>query len=111
MRDGETRAAHAAYKERKAVAGVYAPRCAPTDEIWVGRTLDVEKVWNRIAFSLRVGGNPHHALQAAWNAHGAAAFAFQALERLKDEPLAFARWSALDGRTAFWREKLGAAAI
>lgn len=111
MKDGDRRAARAAYKERKAIAGVYAVRCARTGEIWVGQTLDLEKAWNRIDFSLRGGGGPNRALQAAWNAHGAAAFGFAALERLKDESLAFARRSALNERTAFWREKLGAAAI
>jgi hypothetical protein len=111
MKDGERRAARAAWKERKAVAGVYALRCAPSGEIWVGQTPDMEKIWNRVAFALRAGGSPHRALQAAWNAHGPAAFAFEALERLADEPLAFARQSALNERTAFWRQKLGAAAI
>jgi hypothetical protein len=33
------------------------------------------------------------------------------LERLDEEALDFARQSALKERTAFWREKLGAAAI
>ena len=111
MQDGDRRAARAAYKERKAVAGVYALRCAPSGEIWVGQTPDLEKVWNRIAFTLRGGANPHRALQAAWNAHGAAAFAFEPLERLDEEALDFARQSSLKERTAFWREKLGAAAI
>ncbi|MGO9774246.1 MAG: GIY-YIG nuclease family protein [Roseiarcus sp.] len=111
MKDGDRRAARAAYKERKGAAGVYALRCAKSGEVWVGQALDLEKVWNRIAFTLRGGANPHRALQAAWNAHGAAAFAFEPLERLEEEALAFARQSALKERTAFWRKKLGAAAI
>jgi len=111
VRGDQRRAARAAYKERKAPAGVYALRCAPSGEVWVGQTRDLEKIWNRIAFSLRAGGSPHRALQAAWNAHGEAAFAFGALERLEDEALDFARQSALNGRAAFWRERLGAAAI
>ncbi len=111
MKDGDRRAARAAYKERKAVAGVYALRCAASGEVWVGQAPDLEKVWNRIAFSLRAGSSPHRALQAAWNAHGAAAFAFEVLERLEEEALDFARQSALKERTAYWREKLAAAAI
>jgi hypothetical protein len=111
MRSDAKKAARAAYKERKSVAGVYAVRCAPSGEIWVGQTLDLAKVWNRIAFTLRAGNSPHRALQAAWNAHGAAAFAFEALEPLEDEALDFARQAALNERTAFWRAKLGAAAI
>ena len=111
MKDGERRAARAAYKERKAAAGVYAVRCAPSGEVWVGQAPDLATVWNRIAFSLRAGGNPHRALQAAWNAHGAPAFAFEALERLEEETLNFARRAALNERAVFWRKILGAAAI
>ncbi len=98
------RAAIAAYKERKAAVGVYAVRCAPAEAIWVGQTRDLDKVWNRLSFSLRTGADPRPDLQAAWNAHGEAGFAFERLETLKDESLDFALRSALDERTAFWRE-------
>ena len=105
------KAAIAAYKERKAAVGVFAVRCAPAGAIWVGRTRDLEKVWNRISFSLRTGADPRRDLQAAWNTHGFAGFAFEPLETLKDESLDFALQSTLDERTAFWRNKLGAAAM
>ena len=105
------RAAIAAYKERKSVAGIYTVRCAASDEVWVGQTLDIEKVWNRIGFSLRGAANPHRALQVAWNAHGGEAFSFEALERLEEEPLDFVRRARLNERTAHWRAKLGASAI
>ena len=105
------KAAIAAYKERKSVAGIFAVRCAPAGAVWVGQTRDLDKVWNRIAFSLRTGADPRRDLQAAWNAHGGAGFAFGPLEALEDESLDFALQSALDERTAFWRQKLGAAAM
>jgi hypothetical protein len=111
MGRSERRAAIAAYKERKSIAGIYAIRCAASGEVWVGQTLDLDKVWNRIGFTLRGGASPHRALQAAWKAHGAEAFSFEALERLEDEPLDFARQSTLNQRRALWRAKLGAAAI
>jgi hypothetical protein len=105
------KAAIAAYKERKAAVGVYAVRCAPAGKLWVGQTRDLDKVWNRISFSLRTGADPRRDLQAAWNAHGQAGFAFEPLEALKPEALEFALQLALDERTAFWRAQLGAAAI
>ena len=105
------KAAIAAYKERKAAVGIFAVRCAPAAKVWVGQTRDLEKVWNRISFSLRSGADPRRDLQAAWNAHGGAGFAFERLEQLKDEALEFALQSALDERMAFWRQKLGAAAM
>ncbi len=111
MMDGDRRAARAAYKERKPVAGVYALRCPLSGEVWVGRTPDLEKVWNRIAFTLRGDASPHRALQAAWNGHGAGAFVFEVLERLEEEELDFARESTLKERTALWRARLKAAAV
>lgn len=107
----DRRAAIAAYKKRQSVAGIYAVRCSASGEVWVGQTLDLDKVWNRIGFTLRGGASPHRALQAAWKAHGAEAFSFEALERLEDEPLEFARQSQLNECTAVWRAKLGAAGI
>ena len=85
--------------------------CQSSARVWVGQTRDLDKVWNRISFSLRTGADPRRDLQAAWNAHGGDGFAFEPLETLKDESLDFALQSALDERTAFWRQKLGAAAI
>ena len=107
----DKRALSAAYKERKSVAGVYALRCATSSQAWVGRALDVEKVWNRLQFSLVGRASPHRELQAAWNAHGASAFSFEILERLEEEALAFARDAQLKERLEHWREKLGAKAI
>jgi hypothetical protein len=101
----------AAYKERKAAVGIYAVRCAPAGAVWVGQTRDLDKVWNRISFSLRSAAHPRRDLQAAWHAHGDAGFAFEALETLDEESLDFALQSALDERTAFWRAKLGAAPL
>ncbi len=111
MTTQERKAAIAAYKEHKAAIGIYAVRCAPAGAVWVGQSRDLEKVWNRISFSLRTGADPRRDLLAAWNAHGGASFAFEPLETLKDESLDFALQSALDERTAFWRVKLGAAAM
>ena len=107
----DRRAAIAAYKKRKSVAGIYAIRCAVSGEAWVGQTLDLDKVWNRIGFTLRGGASPHRTLQAAWNAHGAETFSFEPLERLEDEPLEFARQSQLNELTGVWRAKLGAVRI
>ena len=107
----DRRAATAAYKERKSVAGVYAMRCAPSGEIWVGETLDIDKIWNRLAFSLRSGSHPRRALQVAWTTHGEATFAFEALERMPEAPSAYARDAALKDRRDVWRQRLGAAPV
>ncbi len=59
MKPKDRRAARAASKEKKSVAGIFALRCLATGAVWVGATPDVDKIWNRL-------------LQAAWNAHGEA---------------------------------------
>jgi hypothetical protein len=80
MDRSERKAAVSAYKERKAVAGVYAIRCAATDAQWVGAAPDLSTIWTRRAFALRQGIETNRALQSAWNLHGPESFAFKILE-------------------------------
>ena len=105
------KAAIAAYKERKSVAGIFAIRCTATSETWVGQTPDLDKIQNRIWFTLRQGGHPCRSLQAAWTAHGADSFAFEACERLEEEETAYVRDALLKERALHWRTELGAEAV
>ena len=111
MRTEDRKAALAAYKERKTAAGIYGLLCRPTGQRWAGRAADLSKIQNRVWFSLRQNGHPHRDLQAAWNAHGAAAFAFEELERIEEEPLAYLRDRLLKDRLAHWCMRLPAEAI
>ncbi|WP_246799128.1 GIY-YIG nuclease family protein [Azospirillum oryzae] len=107
----DRKAAVAAYKERKSVAGVFAVRCGAASTAWVGGAPDLDKIQNRLWFQLKMGGCPHRSLQAAWNVHGAESLAFEIVERLEDEDLAFARTAALKARVAHWVASMGAEAI
>jgi hypothetical protein len=113
MDRSERKAAVSAYKERKAIAGVYAIRCAATDEQWVGTAPDLSTISTRRAFALRQGIETNQALQSAWNTHGPESFAFKilVLEEIDLEQLTYGRERALKERIAHWRELLGAAAI
>jgi len=111
MKSTDRKAAVAAYKERKTVAGIYAVRCAAGGEQWVGQAPDVETIQNRLWFTLKLGSNPCRSLQAAWTAHGAAGLSFAVLERLADEELAYIRAATLKARLAHWRTALGARLI
>jgi hypothetical protein len=111
MDRSERKAAVSAYKERKAVAGVYAIRCAASDEQWVGAAPDLSTIWTRRSFALRQGVEPNRALQSAWNLHGAESFAFRILEEIDLDELPYGRERALKERVTHWREALGAAAI
>ncbi len=111
METTERRARVAAYKKRSAAAGIYAVRCAPTAQAWIGRAPDLATIQNRVWFALRTGSATRRSLQAAWNAHGADAFGFEVLERIEDEDLAFAREKRLKDRLAHWCAHLGAEPI
>jgi hypothetical protein len=100
------------YKERKVAHGVFAVRCAPTGEAWVGSSPNLEQAPNRLWFALRQGGHPNSALRAAWTAHGEAAFRFEVLEAVDVADLSdYARASILKDRDAHWRAELGAAKL
>src|SRR5512146_299824 len=97
------------YKEHKPEAGVFALRCAATGEAWVGISKNLGQQQNGIFFSLRHGGYPNPAAQAAWNAHGAEAFSFDVLEAIDAGGLsAMGLETQLKDRDRHWREMLGA---
>lgn len=79
MRHEDRKAAVAAYKERKAAAGIYLVRCLASGERWAGQAPDLSTIWNRVWFTLRHGSHRARSLQEAWNTHGEAAFAFEEL--------------------------------
>jgi len=110
MTPAERKAAIAAFKEKKREGGVYAVRCAATDEAWVGRAPDLSTVWNRLSFTLARGAHPNGPLQAAWDAHGASGLAFERLETV-DEDAPNRRDRLAKERTDHWRAALGAYAV
>lgn len=111
MKHLDRKAALEAYKKRKVAAGIYAIRCTPTQECWVGRAPDLAKIRNRMWFTLRQGVSLHLTLQAAWNRHGEAAFSLEILEELEDEDIAFVRGRALKERRDHWAATLQARPI
>lgn len=102
MDRGQRRATVAAYKERKTSGGIYAVVCLITGQRWIGRTSDLEKIQNRIWFTLRQGGCRQSSMQAAWSAHGPESFALEVLERLDDEAIAYVRDRVFAERLAYW---------
>jgi hypothetical protein len=107
MKSDDRKAAIAAYKKHKSVAGIFAVRCEGSGQVWIGQTLNLETVQNRIWFSLRAGGHSNADLQNAWSAHGGQDFSFEQLERLKDEELAYVRDKLLREREVHWLAALG----
>ncbi len=105
------KAAIAAYKERKTVAGIYVVRCTVTPETWVGQSPNLEKIQNRIWFTLRQGSHTCRSLQAAWTAHGPDSLTFAECERLEEEETGYIRDALLKERATHWRSELEAEAI
>lgn len=111
MSKQDRKAALAAYKERKVVAGVFAVRCAASGEAWVGRAGDMSTIRNRLWFALGNGSHPVRSLQVAWTMHGPDAFSFEELERIDADELPYLRDAALKTGVERWRRELGAAAL
>lgn len=105
------RAAIAAYKKRESPIGIYVVRCAASSDVWVGQALDLEKIQNRIWFSLRLGVHPRGSLLQAWRAHGEKGLSFEILERLEAQESVYVRDALLKERLTFWRTRLDALAI
>jgi len=76
-----------AYKERKVVQGVFAVRCAPTGEVWLGLSRNLPAQQNSVWFGLRQGTHRNKGLQASWTAHGEVAFELVVVEEVDTEGL------------------------
>ncbi|MGC2083546.1 MAG: GIY-YIG nuclease family protein [Bradyrhizobium sp.] len=111
MNREERKAAIAAYKERKTAGGIYAVLCRPLNQRWIGRSADLDKIRNKLWFTLQQGTSPHPSLQAAWNTHGPETFALEMIERIEDEELRFVRDRIFAERLAHWCAVHGAEAI
>ena len=100
------------YKERKLSAGVFAVRCTASGQAWVGMANDLDQKQNRIWFGLRTGAFANREMQAAWNAHGEAAFAYEPLEVVDTEGASrMGVDMLLKDAEAIWRDKLGAGKV
>lgn len=107
----DRKAAIAAYKERKVPAGIYRVRCLASGQVWVGQAPNLDKIENRIWFTLRQGTHRHRGLQEAWLLHGAENFVLEPVEQLDEETDPYLRDRILKSRLAHWSAELGAAAI
>jgi len=96
------------FKERQPPRGVFAVRCAATDQVWVGSFANLEAMRNRLWFSLRLGSHRDQTLQAEWNARGEQTFQYEILERFDDDLCAIELNDRLKDRKKHWATQLGA---
>ncbi|HEY8616240.1 GIY-YIG nuclease family protein [Phenylobacterium sp.] len=102
------------YKETKPRCGIFAVRCTPTGEAWVGASKNLDQQQNAIRFSLKTGpgGRLHPDLHKAFREYDAESIAYEILEVIDDEDLgAYGRDSQLKDRLAHWLATLNARKI
>ena len=63
--------------------GVFQIRNLANEKLFVGSSMNLEGIFNRHEFQLKMGGHPNKSLQKDWNALGAENFAFEILEELE----------------------------
>ncbi|KEZ20099.1 hypothetical protein CP98_01304 [Sphingobium yanoikuyae] len=111
MQESERKAAIDAYRERKVACGIYAIRCVPSQQLWVGSAPNLATIQNRLWFTLRLGQEQRATLQQAWTTHGEAAFEFDILEQWDAAEIGHARNRALKAGLNRWADTLGASPI
>jgi hypothetical protein len=99
-----------AFKEAPVPQGIFAVRCAASGQVWVSASRNLERQKTSLWFGLKHGGHPNRGLQAAWTAHGEAAFSYEILETLEIEEgaSAYVVQTRLKDRDLHWRTALGA---
>jgi group I intron endonuclease len=71
------------YKLNPPAMGVFQIRNLSNEKVFVGSSMNLEGIFNRHEFQLKMGGHPNKDLQKDWNALGAENFAFEILEELE----------------------------
>ena len=78
----DKKAAKLAYKASRRPVGIFAIRNLVNNKIFVGSTLDLTAMFNRIRFQLAAGAHPNKPLEADWKYYGAPKFEFEVLEEI-----------------------------
>jgi hypothetical protein len=95
------------YKQTLRPMGVFQIRNLASEKVFVGSSMNLEGIFNRHEFQLKMGGHPNKALQADWNESGGENFAFEVLEELfpRENP-GYDYKSDLEVLEDLWLEKL-----
>ena len=107
----DRREARKAYKSKKTPTGIFAIRCKASGEAWVGASDHLDSARNGVWFQLRNGLHREPQLQAAWSAHGEAAFEYEILEKFDEDVSPLLLGDLLHRRQKHWASALGAALL
>ena len=78
----DKKAAKLAYKASRRPMGIFQIRNEVSGRIFVGSSMDLAAMFNRIRFQLFAGAHPNKELEADWKRLGADKFTFEVLEEL-----------------------------
>ena len=95
------------YKASRRPMGVFQIRNLANGKIFVGSSMDLNAMFNRIRFQLYAGSHLNKELESDWRAFGTGRFAFEILEELaprEDQNYNYA--SDLETLENLWLEKL-----
>ena len=96
-----------AYRETARPMGIFRVHNTVSDRSFVGRSLDLPSILNRMRAQLSFGGHPNRALQRDWNELGPDAFAFEVLDTLPPtDDEAYDPADDLSILEALWLERL-----
>ncbi|HEV8591361.1 MAG TPA: GIY-YIG nuclease family protein [Pyrinomonadaceae bacterium] len=103
----DKKAAKLEYKASRRPMGVFQIRNLVNEKIYVGSSLDLTAMFNRIRFQLFAGAHMNKALETDWRNLGSDKFAFEVLEEIfprKDPNYDYA--ADLETLEDLWLEKL-----
>ena len=96
-----------AYKASRRPMGIFAIRNLVSGKVFVGSTIDLTSMFNRIRFQLAAGAHPNKPLEADWKNLGAPKFEFEVLEEIVERDDPNYNYSAdLEVLEDLWLEKL-----
>lgn len=87
--------------------GVFQIRNTVNEKLFVGSTMDLSAMFNRIRFQLYAGAHPNKALEADWMRYGTGRFEFEILEEVfsREDP-SYDYAADLETLEDLWLEKL-----
>ena len=87
--------------------GVFQVRNLVNEKIFVGSSMDLDAIFNRIRFQLYAGSHPNKELEADWKQFGTGKFVFEVLEEIVPrEDTNYDYKADLETLEDLWLEKL-----
>ena len=102
----DKKAAKAAYKDSPRPMGVFQIRNIVNNKVFVGSSVDLRAIFNRIRFQLCGGVHPVRELCSDWRHFGTAKFEFEVLEELVQDLADHDYTADLEALEDLWLEKL-----